>query len=83
MCHHLSMSERPLRNYLRELEKADLIRIKKVLWKGKKKNLYELYAPRPKTGGSDAAPSGKIVHFPIPTLMNSTHGTIPRNGNTA
>lgn len=82
MCHHLSMSERPLRNYLKELEKADLIRIKRIIWRGKKKNLYELYAPRPLSGGSVAAPSEKIVHFPIPVLTNSTQGTIPTNGST-
>lgn len=82
ICRDLKMSLRPLRNFLRELEKVDLIRTERYTKKGKRRNRYILFAPRQQISAPESE-SAHIVPFPAQTSTNSIPETIRGSGLSA
>ena len=77
LARHLSTSVPSIRRWTREMETANLCRTKTVIFNGKRKIIYSLYAPKPSdaTGTTPEKPIGKIVPFPSLTSTGSIPST--------
>jgi hypothetical protein len=84
---HLKTCSRSISIWGRELEMMDWLRIRKIPWKGKTKNVYDLYMPLPNSRFVPLPVSSrkgkKVVLYPSQEDTNSTPSTTLQDGATA